>query len=235
MFKIFRAGIALAIALLVCVYGVYLGSAQDLKLVIPARFGPLAQIICFNLPEDQQGPLCWIFNDLTNTVGFYHADGVGPSASWPEPDFSRFGVSDTGRDAIIVTTHSVKVYTLLRRERRLAGISTPRVRYHEEYDDEPISASIAGGNLIVLFTDRMEVSELPLESQFVHLAYLPMVSASMPNSGPTPVVAWPTDYPCQGLSSDPPWCANRTPEPPPGGPRDTPEPWPTPAVATARP
>jgi len=230
MFKILRAICMIAVVVLSCVYGFSLSaSAQGTQMrpskIVQTNLGEGAKLQCFALPEEGQGGLCWLWHASEHFIGFYHPNGVGPIVRWPidaSLDLRQIGVSDDGHYAILVMSDAVQVHTLeLRKGQRgrLAGISTPRLRLRLELEGVQ-SASMSEGNLLVVFADRIEVYTLK------HQIFLPSLvgCGEGPNCGPTPVVAWPTDNPCQGLSSDPPWCANRTPEPPPAGPRDTPEP-----------
>ena len=245
--KIFVASIPIIIAALACVYGTTLSAVAQHTQSEPGAFEAGSEIHCFSIPEDQQDATCWVYNSGDSTIGFYHPDGQGPTAFWSIEDFQGMSASDDGRMAVIVTTHTVEVYTLLRkRPSRLTGITTPRtVMKIVRNDVNFLAASVAENKLQILIEGKekpeivaLNQAPVPVETHtFNRRIFLPALvgCGEGPNCSPTPVVAWPTDYPCQGLSSDPPWCANRTPEPPPAGPRDTPEPWPTPAIATARP
>lgn len=190
--------------------------------VFVGEFGDRAAVQCFALPNDDQGPLCWIYMQMMNAIGFFHANGIGPIVYSPVEAGSEFrdlGVSDDGRYAVVVLDNAVEVLTLERRKpsqprNRLAGISTPRLKLRLKVEDA-LSASIGGDNLLVVFRDRLEVYPL------VHRVYLPMLHVAR-QEGPnwareTPVVVDPGSCPriirCYGLSSDPPECAERTPEP----------------------
>ena len=214
--------------------------------VVSGNFGQGALAACYALPDDNQDTGCWIYNSTENHIGFHHPDGVGPTMYQPLKagvKLTHLGVSDDGRFMTMIlkdTTNTiVEVHTLLRREtrnQRLAGISTPRL-YFRLVADGAQSASVAKGNLMVVFADALKVYEmrprifLPSVSGGGEVAPTPSACDEDPNCPGTPVVLppGPRDTPepfrCTGRSDDPPWCANRTPEPE----------FPTPAVATARP
>ncbi len=212
--------------------------------VVSGNFGQGALAACFALPEDDQGSDCWIYNKTENYLGYHHPDGVGPTIRWHFDhgvELTNLGASDDGRFMIMVlksaTSTTIEVHTLLRPKwnQRLAGISTPR-SYFRILANGAQSASVAKGNLMVIFADSIKVYEMRPR------IFLPMVGSDactppecVRGEAEEPPPAGPRDTPepfrCTGRSDDPPWCANRTPEPCEEGPNcATP-----PAVATARP
>lgn len=251
--KIFVASIPFIIAALACVYGTTLSAVAQHTQSEPGAFEAGSEIHCFSIPEDQQDATCWVYNSGDSTIGFYHSDGQGPTAFWSIEDFQGMSASDDGRMAIVVTSHTVEVYTLLRkRPSRLTGITTPRtVMKIVRNDVNFLAASVAENKLQILIEgkEKPEIVALnqapaPVETHtFNRRIFLPSVSGGGevaptpsacdedPDCPGTPVVLppGPRDTPepfrCTGRSDDPPWCANRTPEPE----------FPTPAVATARP
>lgn len=215
--------------------------------VVSGNFGQGALVACFALPDDQQDTGCWIYNSTENHIGFHHANGVGPTMFQPlkaGASLVHLGVSDDGRFMTMVLKDSartiVEVHTLLRREtrnQRLAGISTPRL-YFRLVADGARSASVAKGNLMVVFTDSIKVYEMRPR------IFLPMVGSDKctppecvrggATEEPPPTLRPTGPTPTPSACDEDPECPG-TPVVLPPGPRDTPEPWPTPAVATARP
>lgn len=194
MTKFIRASIVLAILLLSCVYG----AATFNVAAQPTESGPSAfeagsEIHCFSIPEDQQDATCWVYNSGDHTIGFYHPDGQGPSAFWKVEDFQGMSSSDDGRMAIIVTSHTVEVSTLLRKTPgRLSGITTPRTMMkYVRNDVNFLAASVAEGKLQILIEGWDKPLVLPLTHEFKKRVFLPaLISCEEgPNNSPAPIVA----------------------------------------------